>query len=75
MGAMVVYVGPAVGLTQEREDHESGPYLYRVSCVVCHSDSGRGDGPVSDILRPPAPDRIRRSARSDGVVPEFGARA
>ncbi|HUE86100.1 MAG TPA: cytochrome c [Vicinamibacterales bacterium] len=32
-----------------REDYNSGAYLYRTFCTTCHSDSGRGDGPVADI--------------------------
>jgi mono/diheme cytochrome c family protein len=69
IGAMVVYAGAAAGLTQEREDRESGAYLYRVFCVVCHGDSGRGDGPVSDTLRRPVPDLTVLSRQAGGVFP------
>jgi mono/diheme cytochrome c family protein len=74
IGAMVVYAGAAAGLTQEREDRESGAYLYRVFCVVCHGDSGRGDGPVSDTLRRPVPDLTVLSRQAGEIGTQQGNR-
>jgi mono/diheme cytochrome c family protein len=67
--AAITYMGAGVGLTQEREDHESGAYLYRVFCVACHGDSGKGDGPVSDTLRQTVPDLTLLSRAAGGVFP------
>lgn len=67
--AAIIYVSAGVGLTQEREDHESGAYLYRVFCVVCHGDDGKGHGPASDTLRQTVPDLTVLSRAAGGVFP------
>jgi mono/diheme cytochrome c family protein len=67
--AAIIFIGAGVGLTQEREDRESGAYLFRVFCVVCHGDSGKGDGPVSDTLRQTLPDLTLLSRAAGGVFP------
>ena len=67
--AVIFYVGAGAGVTQEREDHESGAYLYRVFCVACHGEYGKGDGPVSDTLRQTVPDLTLLSRAPGGVFP------
>jgi mono/diheme cytochrome c family protein len=67
--AAIFHVGATAGLTQEREDRESGAYLYRVFCVACHGDFGKGDGPLSETLRPPVPDLTVLSRQAGGVFP------
>lgn len=67
--ALIFCVSADTGLTQEREDRQSGAYLYRVFCVACHGDSGKGDGPLSDTLRPPVPDLTVLSREAGGVFP------
>ena len=57
------------GMTQEREDRQSGAYLYRVFCVACHGDFGKGDGPVSHTLRQAVPDLTVLSRSAGGVFP------
>jgi mono/diheme cytochrome c family protein len=69
IGAFVICVGAAPGLTQEREDRDSGAYLYRVFCIACHGDYGKGDGPVADTLRRSVPDLTVLSRAAGGVFP------
>jgi cbb3-type cytochrome c oxidase subunit II len=35
---------------------EKGKTIFTRECLVCHSDTGRGDGPYIDGLQPPPPD-------------------
>ena len=58
----------------EREDYNSGQYLYRVYCASCHGDTGRGDGPVADLGPRPA-DLTRLTAKQGGVFPRADVRA
>jgi mono/diheme cytochrome c family protein len=67
--AAIISIGAGVGLAQERDDHESGAYLYRVFCVVCHGDDGKGHGPASDTLRQTLPDLTVLSRAAGGVFP------
>ena len=59
--------GPQVHGT--REDPASGISLFRVYCASCHEPSGRGDGPVADLVVPRAPDLTALSRRNGGVFP------
>lgn len=52
-----------------RQDYNSGEYLYRTFCASCHGESGRGDGPVADLLRRPAADLTAIAARAGGTFP------
>lgn len=47
----------------------TGEENYERLCSACHGASGRGDGPVSEVLTMPAPDLTRIAARNDGVFP------
>jgi mono/diheme cytochrome c family protein len=67
--AVIFHAGATAGLTQEREDHESGAYLYRVFCVACHGDYGSGNGPVAGTLRQRVPDLTTLSRAAGGVFP------
>lgn len=52
-----------------RQDYSSGPYLYRVFCASCHGESGKGDGPVADLVRPRPSDLTAIAARRRGMFP------
>lgn len=49
----------------QREDYNSGAYLYRTFCASCHGEAGRGDGPVAD-LGERRPSDISALARNNG---------
>jgi mono/diheme cytochrome c family protein len=53
----------------QRVDHQSGAYLYRVYCIACHGETGRGDGPVADLLKKAPPDLTRITVRAGGTFP------
>lgn len=42
---------------------------YRDSCAACHGLEGKGDGPMVDWLRKPAPDLTRLAATNGDVFP------
>jgi mono/diheme cytochrome c family protein len=67
--AVIFYVGGSAGLMQERQDRESGAYLYRVFCAACHGDDGKGKGPAADGLRQSVPDLTVLSRNAGGVFP------
>lgn len=37
-------------------DIEKGKTIYEQHCVACHGASGKGDGPMGQVLHPPATD-------------------
>lgn len=53
----------------QRVDHQSGPFLFRAFCSSCHGESGKGDGPVADLLKQRPPDLGRIALRAGGVFP------
>jgi mono/diheme cytochrome c family protein len=61
---------PAAGAdATEGESAELGRTAYRVHCLNCHGDSGRGDGPMTELLRIPPTDLTQLAAGNDGVFP------
>ena len=46
-----------------------GKMTYRLFCVGCHGDDGRGDGAVARSLEMPLSDLTRISERNDGTFP------
>ena len=61
---------PAVGQTRPpRVDSQSGAYLFRVFCISCHGETGKGDGPVADLLKRRPGDLTQLTRRAAGVFP------
>lgn len=46
-----------------------GHTIYRIYCVVCHGDTGHGDGPMSSILKVQVPDLTQIKNRNGGIFP------
>lgn len=67
--------GAAPQSPRPRQDYNSGEYLYRTFCASCHGESGRGDGPVADLLRRPAADLTAIAARAGGTFPRDAVEA
>jgi len=47
----------------------TGKRDYMRACVSCHGASGKGDGPMADILKVQVSDLTKLSASNDGTFP------
>ena len=45
-------------------DPTKGKLIYETNCLMCHGASGKGDGPISAGLKPPAADLTGPTARA-----------
>jgi mono/diheme cytochrome c family protein len=48
------------------EAHEQGRALYLRYCSACHGENGKGDGIVSQLMRPPPTDLTQLAQRAGG---------
>lgn len=56
-GAAIVAAGMwLVGTAARAAQAQEGKELYEKSCSNCHGPGGKGDGPASKMLKPPAAD-------------------
>ena len=53
MAALATLLAPAGALAG---DAAAGKAAYTTNCVSCHGETGKGDGPVGQILQPPPRD-------------------
>lgn len=51
------------------QDVEIGQEEYRLHCAACHGLEGRGDGPIGQILKTPAPNLAMITERNGGKFP------
>jgi hypothetical protein len=54
---------------EEHRPHATGELLYRIYCLNCHGESGKGDGPMARILRVKPADLRRIRSRNGGAFP------
>ena len=55
--------------TAVAQDEAIGRQEYRMHCAACHGLDGRGDGPVGQILKTPAPNLAMITERNGGKFP------
>lgn len=70
IAALMMTVGLAglVGAHPVAAD-SAGETEYMIACAVCHGQSGKGDGPLADLLKTETPDLTGLSARNGGEFP------
>ena len=51
------------------QDPKIGESEYRLHCAACHGLTGRGDGPIGQFLKTPAPNLALISQRNGGKYP------
>jgi mono/diheme cytochrome c family protein len=70
LGALV-FSACAVSLagTATAQDAKIGQEEYRQHCAACHGLEGRGDGPIGQMLKTPAPNLARIAQRNGGTYP------
>lgn len=71
IAAATTATGCASSSRETTSPGESGAALFRAHCASCHGPEGRGDGPVSPLLKVPVPDLTRIAARRDGRYPRI----
>lgn len=54
--------GPRIG------NLKAGQAVYNAYCLNCHGATGKGDGPIGTVLRPPAADLTAISGKSDDEI-------
>lgn len=51
------------------QDPQIGESEYRLHCAACHGLTGKGDGPIGQILKTPAPNLALITERNGGKYP------
>ena len=63
IAALATLLAPANALAS---DAEAGKTAYTTNCVSCHGETGKGDGPVGQVLQPPPRDFSAGDFQLDG---------
>ena len=69
VAAAMMFATSSVSAAQERDDYNSGSYLYRAFCTTCHGADGKGKGPAADTLTRPVPDLTLLARNAGGTFP------
>ena len=65
---MLMALGSASGLAADKKI-DIGQREYQSNCVACHGASGKGDGPVAQVLKVQVPDLTVMARKNGGVFP------
>ena len=60
---------PAAAQELAGDNVDLGKFEYVARCATCHGVTGRGDGPMSRLLKVPVPDLTSLSKRNASVFP------
>lgn len=66
LAATVVFFGNGPAAAQ---NDEIGKVLFEQYCVTCHGDTGKGHGPMTEVMSIEAPDLTKLAANNDGEFP------
>jgi len=69
---LFIAAAAAVGMIDvavAQQDQSLGQKEFQTSCVSCHGEGGKGDGPVAKSLIKQPPDLTRLSENNNGVFP------
>jgi len=66
---LALTIAAAVSADEARTREEWGRLHYRVHCLNCHGDDGRGDGPVAEVLTLEPSDLTLIAQRNGGEFP------
>lgn len=68
-GVAMLVMSACAGTPERSPAQLSGLEMYQQLCSSCHGVSGRGDGPVSSLIKVGVPDLTRLAARDGGEFP------
>ncbi|RDC71195.1 cytochrome c [Rhodovulum sp. 12E13] len=57
------------GSTASAQDMQAGKAEYMIACAVCHGESGKGAGPMTEYLSIEVPSLTTLAAENDGTFP------
>ncbi|MEE4120105.1 MAG: c-type cytochrome [Paracoccaceae bacterium] len=57
------------GSTATAQDMQAGESEYMIACAVCHGESGKGAGPMTEYLSIEVPSLTTLAADNDGTFP------
>src|ERR1700693_4059010 len=74
---VAVVISASAQTPPQRQPHirpVDGATIFRNNCAACHGLEGRGDGPVSKVLKRNVPDLTGLSERNGGTFPAVHVR-
>jgi len=69
VGVALLCAQPHHSLAQEQAVLTNGRQEYQHSCAVCHGEEGRGNGPMTELLKKPPPDLTQLRQKHGGQFP------
>ncbi|MDH3283422.1 MAG: cytochrome c [Acidobacteriota bacterium] len=66
---LLLLASSEAAIGQEKELIERGRLIYRIHCINCHGDNGRGDGPLVEVMKIQPADLTAISRRRGGRFP------